>query len=229
MTVVVTPAEELATTVATAVAAWLTDGGDLGLAGGGTPGPTYEVLRNQQLPWGRIDLWLSDERWVPLDHPDSNGGMAKRLLADHVPARFHPVEYGPDPAAAATAYAATLDTFMQRSDAGLSPTVVLLGLGDDGHTASLFPGSDALSIEDSDFAATWVVEKNAWRLTATRPLLARAGRLAFIVSGAAKAGVVAEIIEGDASYPAALVADAGNVTWFLDEGAASSLAGHVPR
>ncbi len=227
MNVLVAPQHGLADLVADTVAHWLQGGGDLGLAGGGTPRPAYEALRTRALPWEHIDLWLSDERWVPLDHPDSNGGMAKLTLADHVPARFHPVTYGPDPAEAAAQYAARLSTFMDVSDSGLEPDVVLLGLGDDGHTASLFPGSDAVQVTDADYVATWVDARDTWRLTATRPLLARAGHVAFIVAGAAKAPVVASIVEDGAPYPAGLVADeALEVTWFLDEPAASALSDH---
>ena len=127
-------------------------------------------------------LWLGDERWVPPDHPDSNAGMARRAFVDEV--------------GAATGGARLLARRSppggrrlcgcgspRPADAGL----ILLGMGDDGHTASLFPGTDALDVTDRSYVANWVAAKDDWRLTATLPLLWSAQRTVFLVTGDAKA------------------------------------------
>lgn len=200
---------------------WLADGGTLGLAGGSTPRPTYDELRHQPVDWPRVTLWMTDERWVPPDHPDSNTAMARAHLADHVPARLLEVpDIGRgDPGAAAVAY----DTVLGR-EIGERPDVVVLGVGDDGHTASLFPATAALSLDEGRYAANRVESIGSWRLTATIPYLQAARHLAFIVTGEAKAAVVAELTTGGSALPAAVVADGHpDVTWLLDEGAAGLL------
>lgn len=209
---------------AATIARWLIDGGSLGLAGGTTPLATYRELLRHKVDWHEVVLWMSDERWVAPDHEDSNTGMARGALADHVAADLLEIPGlglgdGAEAGLAAAAYAALL-----KERIGDSPHVVMLGIGDDGHTASLFPGTDALAERTSAFAATWVESKATWRLTTTFPYLWEARHLAFIVTGVAKAGVVADIIGGDSTLPAAIAADgATDVTWFLDDAAASLL------
>ncbi|MDH3731659.1 MAG: 6-phosphogluconolactonase [Acidimicrobiia bacterium] len=209
---------------AATVARWLVDGGSLGLAGGQTPLATYRQLLTQPVDWDSALLWMTDERWVPADHEDSNTAMARQALADHVAAELLEVPEvgagdGTAAAAAADSYATTLQDRI-----GTSPHVVLLGIGDDGHTASLFPGTTALSEMDKVFVANWVESKGTWRLTATLPYLWAATQMAFVVTGEAKAAVLAEIIGGGSDLPAAMAADgAQDVTWFLDEAAASLL------
>ena len=218
---IATTAHELAALCAGTISRWLSDGGSLGLAGGGTPRATYEALRHQPVPWEQVTLWMTDERWVPTHHDDSNTAMASRALADHVAATLLEVpEVGEgDPATAAAHYDAILGDAV-----GGAPNVVLLGLGGDGHTASLFPGTDVLGATDGRYAATHVEALEAWRLTATMPYLQSATELAFIVTGEAKSSVVAQIFAGGSHYPAAAVAaGAGNVTWFLDAAAAAEL------
>lgn len=216
--------DALARAAATRIGAWLRADGHrtLGLAGGSTPRLTYDYLRSEDVPWSRTHCWLTDERHVPADHVDSNSGMAQAELMDHVPGRFHPVEYDPDPVLAATRYCDTLDEMWRQSESS-GRGLMLLGLGDDGHTASLFPHTAALGA-DADFVANWVPAKDTWRLTATVPLLASAEQLIFIVAGAAKASAVAEIFETESDLPAAIVsrAAAGPV-WMLDAAAASGL------
>jgi len=216
--------DALADLAAASIGRWLREAGGpttLGLAGGGTPRTTYTRLREEEVPWENVDGWMTDERWVPPDDPERNGLMARTTLFDHVPGRLHPVPWVPDdPQQAAAQYAETL--------AGLfgvgGPGLVLLGMGDDGHTASLFPGSDALDERDRSFAAVWVAGKEAWRTTATLPLLWSAQRLVFLVSGSSKARAVAAVISGDSGLPAELVANGANsVSWFLDRAAAVNL------
>lgn len=191
----------------------------LGLAGGSTPRAAYERLCTAPVDWSRVDLWLSDERWVPPDHPDSNGRMARETLADHIPATFHPVPWFADRPAeeAAAEYAATIDRIC-----GDRPDVVLLGMGDDGHTASLFPGRPTLTAGGTSYVADLVPGKGT-RLTATVGLLHSARHIVFLVAGATKAPVLAGALDGE-PYPATLVAQgADDVTWIVDEAAAAGI------
>jgi 6-phosphogluconolactonase len=220
-------ASHLADSAAEEIAAWLRVDGDsptIGLAGGTTPQATYERLRRLQLPWDKTHMWLTDERFVPPDHDDSNTRMTRDAFAGHVPARFHGVPHLPDdPAASAAAYERELLRVLPFASGGLQPGLVLLGMGTDGHTASLFPGSAALDERRRGYTAV-PVPSIGWRLTATLPLLAAARRIMFIVTGAAKAATVAEVLGGDSDLPAARVGDgARDVVWLLDREAASRL------
>lgn len=218
--------EALADAAADEVEGWLRlpgGGRTIGLAGGTTPRATYELLRTRKIPWEDVHGWTTDERHVPGDHADSNAAMVKRALFDHVPATLHEVPWDEDAAAAAAAYEAELRMILATGSSGLQPGLVILGIGVDGHTASLFPGSSALEERDRDFVATHV-EGTGWRLTATFGLLARARRTLFLVSGERKAAVVAEIFEGNSDLPAAVVArNARDPVWLMDRAAASRL------
>lgn len=194
----------------------------LGLAGGNTPQPIYRKLAAEPLDWTRTVLWLGDERWVPIDHPDSNSGMAQRLLAEHVDARFLPFPYDPEsgPAASAMRYAEALAEVTDDD----AERIVLLGMGSDGHTASLFPETDALSA-GGIYTATWVAAHETWRVTATMGYLQNAAELVFLVTGPDKAHVLADVVNGSDDYPAGqLVATASaDVTFVVDAAAASRL------
>lgn len=197
----------------------------LGLAGGGTPRATYAALARRDVAWDEVTMWLGDERWVAHHHPQSNIGMVRAAIVDRVNGRFLAPDHGiGDPTAAAAAYETALySTFVDRGR-GPAPDVVVLGLGEDGHTASLFPGTTALDDFTNRYVANWVESKEAWRLTATLPLLWSATDLVFIVTGAAKAGIIKEIVTDAAPYPAQqVVASARRVTWFLDAAAAARL------
>lgn len=214
--------EDLARVASEHIASWLRDPRHttIGLAGGSTPRRTYELLADTDLPWDTVTGWMTDERHVPVDDERSNAGMAARALFDHVPARLCATSYRTDAVVQAAEYAATLARLLGSGGIGL----VLLGLGDDGHTASLFPETQALAIRDADFAANWVPAQSEWRLTATRPLLSRADQTVFLVSGAAKADAVARILRTDSDLPAAVVSsEACDPIWLLDEAAAAGL------
>lgn len=222
--------DDVAELASASIARWLREADgprSLGLAGGSTPRATYSRLREEDVPWADVDLWMGDERWVPPGHSESNARMARETLASHVPARLHAVPYGDDPVAAAADYGTTLRLLLSGPDGEVSPTVIILGMGDDGHTASLFPGSPALSNRRDLYVAEHVAAKNAWRLTATLPLLWAAHRIAFLITGSAKAATLARVLGGESDLPVRRVLDgAGNVTFFLDRAAASHLTEH---
>jgi 6-phosphogluconolactonase len=192
----------------------------LGLAGGSTPVATYRDLAKTDVDWSRVVMWLGDERWVPHDHEESNTRMARSTLVDHVLGTFlAPDTAFGEPGEAAAHYADTLATAFHEG----RPDLVLLGMGDDGHTASLFPGTDALTAEGV-YLATWVADKKTWRLTASMPLLRSARQVIFLIAGDSKADVLAEIIDRARPYPAQQVAaGADSVLWMVDEAAASRL------
>ena len=220
-------ADRLAEAAAEEIAAWARLDAPLatiGLAGGTTPRGAYERLRRSHLPWRQVHAWMTDERAVPPSHIASNTGMVRRALFDHVPAAFHPVPWDEDPAAAAAAYSTELATFLPLGPRGLQPGLVVLGLGEDGHTASLFPGTAALEEPLPGFVANWVPLLSAWRLTATLPLLTAARRTVFLATGRHKAAIVAEVLAGEGDLPAARVSRGSrDAVWLLDREAASRL------
>lgn len=219
--------QALAEAAATEIGSWLDldgNGHTIGLAGGGTPRPAYELLASQPLPWEQVTAWMTDERHVPSDHPDSNAGMVRSALLDHVTATLHEVPWNDNPHTAAEQYEAILRAVLPAGRDGVEPGLVILGVGTDGHTASLFPATSALTApEDRDFVAVDVPGKG-WRLTATFSLLARARRIVFLATGDEKADIVAEVLSGDSDLPAAVVSQAGrDVVWLLDRPAAAGL------
>ncbi len=196
----------------------------VGLAGGTTPTAAYERLRTAGLDWDRVALWLSDERWVPPDHPESNGGMVAAALAGHVAAHLHRPHYSADmePEESAAFYEATLRHLIPDGE----PDLILVGLGADGHTASLFPGTPALHAPARRWFVANDVPRIGPRLTVTPGLLARARRVVVIVSGSDKAPVLARVVKGDVGdLPARLLTDVGDrVTWLVDADAAAALS-----
>ena len=170
------------------------------ISGGKTPLPVYALLAAEPgLPWRETELFLADERCVPEGHPDSNLGAAREALLAHVPARAHPVAVEREPEEAARAYDAELG-------AAGPLDLVLLGIGADGHTASLFPGSPALLVRDRLAVAARAPAglPGPWRVTLTFAALDAARRVVFLVEGAAKRATVARVLAGD-DLPAAKV------------------------
>ena len=197
----------------------------LGLAGGSTPADTYDALGDVSIAWDQMDLWLSDERWVPHDHQDSNGRMA---LA-HLPPAAAPRLVRPrhssylTPADAAVHY----DAALRYMHDDRPPDIVLLGMGTDGHTASLFPDTDALAADPHRwFVENHVPSLEAWRLTATPSLLQGAETVLVLVAGEDKAQVLADAFEGPSGrYPIQLLRDArGDVAVHCDAAAASAFS-----
>jgi 6-phosphogluconolactonase len=224
MRIIVHPtARHVAESAADLIAADVVAGAsNIGLAGGSTPEAAYRLLPDRAIDWSGVTFWLSDERWVPVDHPESNAGMAKRTFVDAVGAHLVLPDYHAGHAAgAASAYETELFEIFGE---GHEPGLVLLGIGADGHTASLFPGTDALELTRSGYVANWIPEKDSWRLTATMPLLWEASHVVFLVTGEGKARVLRQILDRGVEYPAQRVAaGAKKVTWLLDAAAASAL------
>ena len=199
------------------------------LSGGSTPRRLYECLADpliaSRFPWSRAHWFWGDERFVPHDHPDSNYRMAHQALLSRVPIpddNIHavPTESVP-PEQAAAAYETTLRRFY---GAGMLSTarplfdVTLLGIGEDGHTASLFPGQPALK-ESSRWAVAVTGAKSEARITLTYPALNSSRDLAFLATGEEKRGVVARVEAGDRTLPAANIHPVGRLHQFMDRAA----------
>ena len=190
----------LADLAATAIARSLTaamadhDGPvSLFLSGGSTPRVTYTRLVDQEVDWSRVHVFLGDERWVAIDHDDSNARMAREAFIEDIEATFHvlPTHFE-SPHEAADHYEQTLAELFGSEQ--FAADLVILGIGTDGHTASLFPGTEALDETDRLFVANWLPDKEMWRLSATFRLLHHASEVIFLATGEAKAEVVAQIL-----------------------------------
>lgn len=199
----------------------------IALAGGETPKPAYRLLARQHLAWDRVDVLLGDERWVPALDPSSNARMLREtLLTPSEPgssARFHPVPTElSDPLASAAAFAELLETVCPGRPPQLD--LVLLGLGDDGHTASLFPGTAAPAVVDR---WTTIGEgKGLPRVTLTAPVLSAARKVIFLVSGSGKQTALARLLdpnEDPLRTPARLVQPVSEVLVLADQSAASDI------
>lgn len=200
----------------------------MALSGGRTPERLYRLLAGEYrdaVPWEAVHLYWGDERYLPPDHAESNYRMAREALLAHVPVppeQVHPMPTSlPDPDEAARCYEEELRRMLAPDGSGLD--LALLGMGVDGHTASLFPGTPAVAEQ-----VRWVVPVRApvepfLRLTLTRPVLEKAGRLLFLVAGADKRPVWQAIQAGHEEaarrYPACLVGSAAGAVWLLDQAA----------
>jgi len=192
------------------------------LSGGSTPRRLYELLAGAELPWERVHWFWGDERFVPPDHPDSNYRMAWEALLSRAPvpaANIHAIPaQGVSPDDAASQYEAALKHFYGADT--LLPErplfdVMLLGIGEDGHTASLFPGHAAL-----EEAHRWVVAvhgaKSQVRITLTYPALQSSRETAVLVTGAAKEDALQRARSGDPAIPAGRLRPVGGLHWFAD-------------
>ncbi len=199
------------------------------LAGGSTPKATYEALARDHasdVDWPNVHVFFGDERTVPPDHEDSNYRMAREALLDHVPiGSVHRMQGELPPGEAAASYEEDLRAFFEEEPPVLD--LVMLGIGGDGHTASLFPETSALEVTDHLAVANPVLKLDTTRITLTAPVLNAAREVLFLVAGEDKAEALKEILEGNADpreYPAKLVQPSGGPTWMLDRVAASLLA-----
>lgn len=209
----------------------------IALSGGSTPKNLYHLLATNAktaLPWDRMFFFWGDERHVPPADPESNYRMADETLLSQIPVAaanvFRIPAENPDAAAAAEAYEQTLRKFFAlQPDEFPRFDLILLGMGPDGHAASLFPGTAALQEESRLVVANWVEKFKTSRITLTLPVLNAARCVAFLVSGTEKAAALHAVLEGNApgeQYPSRLVRPSdGKLIWFIDRAAASELSG----
>lgn len=204
------------------------------LSGGSTPRRLYQLLASAphagRLAWDRWHIFWSDERCVPPDHQESNYRMAKETLLDHVPipsSQVHRIRGEATPQLAAQEYEDLLRQIFQTTTPVFD--LILLGIGEDGHTASLFPGTTALREEKRLVVANWVPHLQAYRITFTLLLITIASTISFLVTDGSKAAVIRQVLEpapGDPMLPAAQVRPtSGALHWFLTKSAASQLKG----
>jgi len=198
-------------------------------AGGSTPETMYGILArdyDDRIDWSKVYVFFGDERTVPPDHDDSNHKMASEVLLDHVPVgNVHRMRGELPPEEAARAYEEELRAFFGTDEIPRFD-LILLGIGADGHTASLFPWTTALEVHDRWVVANPVPRLNTTRITLTVPVINAARAVIFLVAGEDKAEALKETLEGDAdprAYPAKLVQPPGGPQWLLDRSAASLL------
>ena len=203
------------------------------MSGGGTPKQVYPLLleprRRDAVDWARVEFFWGDERAVPPDDPEANFGVAYRMLISQLPSarpeRIHRMQAeSADLHAAALSYESEIRlAFDARGDEPPRFDLIWLGMGPDGHTASLFPGTDALRETERWVVANHVPEKDTWRMTLTYPVLNAGRDVIFVVTGADKAEPIRAIRAGGSGLPAEQVAGDG-VEWIIDAAA----AGEVP-
>ncbi len=208
----------------------------IALSGGSTPKSLFQLLATNAratFPWDRTLFFWSDERHVPPDDPESNYRMANEAMLSKIPVAaanvFRVPAEDPDASSAASAYEKTLrKVFSLQGDQAPRFDLILLGMGPDGHTASLFPETAGLQEKSKLVIANWVEKFKTHRITFTLPVLNAARSVMFLVSGTDKAPALKEVLQGSASgeqYPAKLVQpDSGGLIWLVDRAAASSLS-----
>jgi 6-phosphogluconolactonase len=209
----------------------------IAISGGSTPKRMFALLADpakkfaSETPWDKLELFWVDERCVPPTDAESNFLMTKQNLLDHVPlpaARIHRMEGELDPSEAAARYESEIrNTF--KLEGAETPTfdLVLLGMGDDGHTASLFPHTAALEEISLIVTANHVPQKDTWRITLTKPVINQGHEVAFLIEGAAKAEILAQVMLGPyqpETTPSQLIRPAsGKLSLLLDKAAAAKL------
>jgi len=196
----------------------------IALSGGNTPRPVYTEFARiaRDLPWERVHFTFCDERCVPPDDPQSNFRMARESLfvLAAVPQKSIARMRGEiDPQLAAGEYQDALDLLAtQRGEMIYRHDLILLGVGDDGHTASLFPGTPALDEMVRRVVANFVPKFDAWRITFTYPLINQARHICFLANANKNPSLLEQVLQGDQQFPAARVAPAdGGLTWILAE------------
>ncbi|MEO6131829.1 MAG: 6-phosphogluconolactonase [Saprospiraceae bacterium] len=202
------------------------------LSGGETPLKFYSLLSTssfkEQIQWNNIYLFWGDERVVPLDDPRNNAHQVKRILLDkmNIPSdHIHiiPVQFPPQDAA--KQYDKEISEFFGEKKARFD--LIFLGLGENGHTASLFPGTKVINEKKAGVRSVYVEEEKMYRITMTAPLINQAHHILFLVTGKKKASVLKNILKGPYhpdKYPAQLInPEKGSVKWFVDSEAASQL------
>lgn len=210
----------------------------IALSGGSTPKALHELLAKppyvEQIPWAQLHIFWGDERYVPIDDEQSNAGMAYDTLLGHVYTpedQIHVWRTDLEPDAAAADYDRILHEYFGDTGPGVdSPSfdLVLLGMGDDGHTLSLFPGTEVVHEQTAWTKAYFLTQQNMFRLTLTAPIVNRAACIAFLVAGPKKAEPLKEVLEGvynPDKYPSQVIKPVdGDLVWLVDEKAATLLS-----
>jgi len=207
------------------------------LSGGETPRLMYTLLATQpiegRIDWKRVHVFWGDERCVPPDDPMSNERMARHTFLDHVPIspeQVHPIHCDKSPPRAAARYEKFIRSFFERGEPRFD--LVLLGLGGNGHTASLFPGSAVLEERDRWVAEVTVPGQGFSRVTMTAPLINLARMVMFLVSGSLKSRILHDVLEGPRDttrFPAQLIQpEHGELLWMADQAAAAGLHSSTP-
>ncbi len=202
------------------------------LSGGNSPKRLYELLSStafkDKIEWQKLDFFFGDERNVPRKDSQSNYGMAKIALFDPLqiePANVYAVDTELDPAYAAEKYNTALQNYFE--DGQLVFDIILLGLGDNAHTASLFPNTPVLNDTTASVKAVFLEDQKVYRITFTAPLINKARNIAFLVYGKTKAIAVQQVIEGKKDiqhFPAQLITPfTGQLQWFLDKAAGAGI------
>lgn len=205
----------------------------IALAGGSTPRDIYACLAQgflcETMPWAKVHVYFGDERNVPPEHEQSNFRMAHTALLSKIAIptlQIHRME-GEDrnPADAAARYDRVLRTNLPSVNGWPGFDLVLLGVGKDGHIASLFPDTPALHVADRGVTAVHVAKLNTWRITVTFPIIRHAKKVFVVAAGEEKAPIVKEVLDfhRDIRYPVDRIRDSDDVEWFLDAGAAAQL------
>jgi 6-phosphogluconolactonase len=208
----------------------------LALSGGNTPRDLYRRLAeptlSERIPWPMCQLWFGDERCVPPQHPDSNYGMARQTLFGPLGLAARQVHRmhgeAPDPHRAAAAYAEELGALLPQENGWPIFDLVLLGIGPDGHIASLFPGSANLAATDRFVSAAHISEQRGWRISLTLPVIRAARHVLVLAAGATKVDILTRVLARapsaeDRALPAARLRDLPQLEWYLDRQAAAGL------
>jgi 6-phosphogluconolactonase len=202
------------------------------LSGGSSPQGLYALLAAEpwrsRIPWERLHFFWGDERYVPFTDTRHNGRMAYETLLRHVPvpaAQIHYMDTSAPPEDSALEYGKLLHRYFHPQETTFD--LVLLGMGDDGHTLSLFPGSPLIGESHRWVAAPYVEAQQMYRITLTAVVVNRAARIAFLVTGEKKAGTLQQVIHGDSpptQLPARIIKpENGTLHWFVDQAAAAAL------
>lgn len=202
------------------------------LSGGNSPKKLYELLAtpvySRQIDWDKIYFFFGDERYVPFNDPENNGNMVKKALFEPLmipDANIFYINTAVPPDEAAKKYSKRILSHFKNKPVRFD--LILLGLGDNGHTASLFPHTAVLQEKKALVKAVYLEDQSSYRITMTAALINEAPAIAFLVYGASKVNAVYEVLEGEKdfqTYPAQLIIpEEGTVLWFLDEDAAKNL------
>jgi 6-phosphogluconolactonase len=203
----------------------------IALSGGSTPKRLHQLLAQEpykgQIDWSKLHVFWGDERAVPFEDSRNNAKMAYETLLDLVPVpadQIHVMRTDIDPAQSAAEYETILHRYFD--NAATSFDLVLLGMGDDGHTLSLFPGEPVIHEEKLWATAFWLQAQDMYRITLTKTIVNRSACVVFLTTGAAKAHALQEVLKGASNpdlYPSQVIKPVGELHWFVDEAAAAGL------